>query len=322
MSLPMLADLEAATAVVYRHFNATPQYSWPLLNARVGTETWVKHENHTPIGAFKVRGGINFMTRLRAEQPCVNGVISATRGNHGQSLGFAARAVGMDCVIVVPEGNNPEKNAAMEALGIELIVHGRDFQDAADYTQGLAVSRGLKFVPPFHPWLVEGVGTYALEFFRAHPDLDVVYVAIGMGSGVCGLISARNALGLKTHIVGVVADTAPAYALSFDATEPVETETADTIADGVACRIPDPAAFDIIMHGCARVIRVTDDEIMSAMRAYFTDTHNLAEGAGAIALAAAVKEKSTLSGKKVGLILSGGNVDAATMGAVLAGAHP
>lgn len=316
--LPTLSDLEAAAAVVYRHFPATPQYSWPLLNRRLGTKAWVKHENHTPIGAFKVRGGLNFLTRLRAEQPCVSGVISATRGNHGQSLGYAAKAVGMDCVIVVPEGNNPEKNAAMDALGVELIVHGRDYQEAAEYTQGLAVSRGLKFVPAFHPWLVEGVGTYALELFRAQPDLDVVYAAIGMGSGVSGLVSARNALGLKTHIVGVVADTAPAYALSFDAMEPVSTDSADTVADGVACRTPDADAFDVVMNGCARVVRVTDAEILAAMGHYFTDTHNLAEGAGAVALAAAVKERDGLAGKKVGLILSGGNVDRETMRRVLA----
>lgn len=319
MSKPTLADLEAAADVVYRHFQPTPQYSWPLIDKRLGTEVWVKHENHTPIGAFKVRGGLNFMTRLRAEQPCVTGVISATRGNHGQSLAYAARALGMTCVIVVPEGNNPEKNAAMEALGAELIVHGRDYQEAAEHTQGLAVSRGLKFVPAFHPWLVAGVGTYALEFFRAVEKLDVVYAPIGMGSGACGLISARDALGLKTHIVGVVAEEAPAYALSFDALEVLKTDTADTIADGVACRSPDAEAFEMIMDGCARVVRVTEDEIRAAIGHYFTDTHNLAEGAAATPLAAALKEKESLADKRVGLILSGGNVDAALMAEVLAG---
>ena len=318
MKTPTLAEIEAAAETVYRHFGPTATYSWPLVNERLGTEAWVKHENHTPIGAFKVRGGLNFLTRLRAEQPCVTGVISATRGNHGQSLAYAARAVGMECVIVVPEGNNPEKNAAMIALGAELVVHGRDFQEAAEYTQGLAVSRGLKFVPPFHPWLVAGVATYALEFFRARPDLDVVYAPIGMGSGVCGLISARDALGLKTHIVGVVAEGAPAYALSFDAMAPVSTDNADTIADGVACRVPDPDAFDIILAGCARIVRVSDDEIRAAMAAYVTDTHNLAEGAGAVPLAAALKEKSALAGKRVGLILSGGNVDTQMLRGVLA----
>lgn len=310
MSLPTKTELETAANVIYEYFQPTPQYSWPLLNARLGTEVVVKHENHTPVGAFKVRGGINFMTRLRAEQPCVNGVISATRGNHGQSLGYAAKAVGMECVIVVPEGNSPGKNAAMKALGVELIVHGSDYQEAAEYTQGLAVSRGLKFVPAFHPWLIEGVGTYALEFMQAHGDLDVIYAPIGMGSGVCGLIAARDALGLKTHIVGVVADQAPAYALSFDAMEPVPTDTADTVADGVACRTPNPEALESIMNGCARIVRVTELEIMAAIGHYFTDTHNLAEGAAAVPLAAALKEKDALAGKKVGLILSGGNVDA------------
>lgn len=314
---PSLADLERAQQTVYRHVPPTPQYSWPLLNQRLGTTVWVKHENHTPIGAFKVRGGVNFMTRLRAEQPCVSGVISATRGNHGQSLAFAAKAIGMPCVIVVPEGNSPEKNAAMEALGAELIVHGRDFQEAAEYTQGLAVSRGFKFVPPFHPWLVEGVGTYALEFFRAQPDLDVVYAPIGMGSGVCGLIAARDALGLSTHIVGVVAENAPAYALSFEACAPIATETADTLADGVACRTPDADAFDIIMEGCARVVRVSEDAIRAAMGHYVTDTHNLAEGAAAAALAAALDEKERLAGKTVGLILSGGNADTRLLAEVL-----
>lgn len=319
MIQPTLAELEAAAETVYRHFGPTAQYSWPLLNQRLGTEVWVKHENHTPIDAFKVRGGLNFLTRMRAEQPCVTGVISATRGNHGQSLGYAAKAVGLECVIVVPEGNNPEKNAAMKAMGVDLVVHGRDFQEAAEYTQGLAVQRGLKFVPPFHPWLVAGVGTYALEFFRARPDLDVVYAPIGMGSGVAGLISARDALGLKTHIVGVVAEGAPAYALSFEATEPVSTDTAETVADGVACRVPDHDAFEIIMRGCARVVRVAEDEIMAAMGHYLTDTHNLAEGAGALPLAAALTEKDRLAGKRVGLILSGGNVDSATLKHVLSG---
>lgn len=317
MTQPTLADMESAAETVYRHFGPTAQYSWPLLNRRLGTEVWVKHENHLPIGAFKVRGGLNFLTRLRAEQPCVSGVISATRGNHGQSLAYAAKAIGFECVIVVPEGNNPEKNAAMQALGAELVVHGRDFQEAAEYTQGLAVSRGLKFVPSFHPWLVAGVGTYALEFFRARPDLDVVYAPIGMGSGVCGLISARDALGLKTHIVGVVAQNAPAYALSFEAAEPVSTETADTLADGVACRVPDAQAFDIIMRGCARVVRVAEHEILAAMGHYVADTHNLAEGAGAVPLAAALSEKDRLAGKRVGLILSGGNVDAPMLKRVL-----
>lgn len=319
MSQPTLADLEAAAEVVYGHFGPTPTYSWPLLSARAGCDVWVKHENHTPIGAFKVRGGLNFLTRLRAEQPCVTGVISATRGNHGQSLAYAAARVGLECVIVVPEGNNPEKNAAMKALGAELVVHGRDFQEAAEYTQGLAVSRGLKFIPSFHPWLVAGVGTYALEFFRSAPDLDVVYAPIGMGSGVCGLISARDALGLKTHIVGVVAENAPAYALSFEATEPVSTDTADTLADGVACRVPDKDAFDMIMTGCANVVRVSEDAILAAMGYYFTDTHNIAEGAAATPLAALLNDKDTRGGQKVGLVLSGGNADAQLMRRVLDG---
>lgn len=315
---PVITELDAARAIVYRHMSATPTYAWPLLSARAGCDVFVKHENHTPVGAFKVRGGLVYLTGLKATQPDLEGVISATRGNHGQSLAFAAAKVGMKAVVVVPQGNNAEKNAAMKALGAELIVHGQDFQEALEYTQGLAAERGLKMIGPFEPPLMRGVATYALELFEQVAKLDTVYAPIGMGSGICGLITVRDALGLDTEIVGVVADNAPAYALSFDAGEVVNTDTADTIADGVACRSPSEDAFAIIKSGAARIVRVGEDEILAAMGHYFTDTHNVAEGAAAAALAALLKERDAQAGRRVGLILSGGNADAATLKAALA----
>jgi len=315
---PTLADLEAAADIVHRHLTPTSQIRWPLLEARVGCEVWVKHENHTPIGAFKVRGGLVYMERLKCERPDVAGVISATRGNHGQSVAFAAARAGLRAVIVVPHGNNPEKNAAMQALGAELIEYGADFQEAYEYTDRLADEQGLHMIRAFHPWLVQGVATYSLEFLRAAPELDSVYVPIGQGSGICGLIAARDAMGLATRIVGVVSESAACYALSFAAGRPVSTSSADTIADGVACRVPDPAALEIILAGAERVVQVSDAAVMEAMAHYFTDTHNVAEGAGAAPLAALLTERDQMSGKRVGLILSGGNADAALFRHVLA----
>ncbi len=305
----VIAELDAARAIVYRHMNATPAYEWPLLSNRAGCEVWVKHENHTPVGAFKVRGGLVYLTGLKAMQPDLQGVISATRGNHGQSLAFAARRVGLKVTIVVPHGNSPEKNAAMEALGAELIVHGEDFQEALEYVQVLATERNLHVIGPFEAPLMRGVASYALEFFEQVAKLDVVYVPIGMGSGICGLITVRDALGLKTEIVGVVAEGAPAYALSFEAGEPINTDTAETVADGVACRVPNAQAFEIIKNGAARIVRVSEGEILAAIAHYFTDTHNLAEGAAATPLAGLLQEREAQAGKRVGLILSGGNVD-------------
>jgi len=304
-------EIEAAARIVYQSMAPTPQILWPLLSERAGCEVWVKHENHTPIGAFKLRGGLVYLHRLRQEHPKVTGVIAATRGNHGQSLAWAAACTGLRAVIVVPEGNNPEKNAAMRALGAELIEFGDDYQEAAEHAASLAEGLGLQLVPAFHPWLVQGVATYALEFLRAVPDLDTVYVPIGMGSGICGMIAARDALGLNTRIVGVVAEGAPAYADSFWAETVVSTPTANTIADGLACRVPDPTAVAIIGDGADRVLAVSDDAILAAMRIYFTDTHNLAEGAGAASLAALLAERDANAGGKVGLVLSGGNADRA-----------
>jgi len=312
-----IAELDASRAIVYRHMNATPTYNWPLLCQRTGCDVWVKHENHTPVGAFKVRGGLVYLSGLKATQPDLKGVISATRGNHGQSLAFAAKKLGLQAVIIVPKGNCPDKNAAIKALGAELIVHGEDFQEALEYTQGLAKERNLFMIGPFEKPLMRGVGTYALELFEQVGKLDAVYVPIGMGSGICGLIKVRDALNLKTEIIGVVSEHAPAYALSFEKGEIVETATANTLADGVACRVPSPEAFEIIKDGAARILRVSEDEIMDAMGIYFTDTHNIAEGAAATPLAGLMQEKDKQAGKKIGLILSGGNADRATFAKVL-----
>jgi threonine dehydratase len=315
-----LARLEQAAAVVYAAMPATPQYRWPLLEQALGTQVWVKHENHTPAGAFKVRGGLVYFHALAKAGERPHGVISATRGNHGQSVGFAAARYGVPATIVVPHGNSIEKNDAMRALGVELIEHGHDFQAAREHARRLADERGLLMVPSFHPLLVDGVASYSLELLRAAPDLDVVYVPIGLGSGICGMIAARDALGLDTQIVGVVSAHAPAYALSLEAGRPVEHAVDTRIADGMACRVPEPGALDILRRGCARVVRVTDDEVEAAMRLMFTATHNVAEGAGAAPLAAAMQERSRNARRRLGLVLSGGNVDRDVFARVLSGA--
>lgn len=315
------AELESAAELVNRHMVPTPLHHWPLLSARAGAEVWVKHENSTPTGAFKVRGGLVYLTRLMAEHPDLAGVVTASTGNHGQSISLAARMVGVPATIVVPRGNNPGKNAAIAGFGATLVEHGVDFQEAREQAEALAAERNLHFAASFHPWLVQGVGTYALEMFTRQPDLDTVYVPIGLGSGICGVIAARDALGLKTEVVGVVADGAPCYALSFAAREPVATNRVDTLAEGLAVRVPDAQALAIILKGAARVVKVSDAEIMTAMAAYVTDAHTLAEGAGAAPLAALLQERDAMAGRRVGLVLSGGNVDRAMLQRVLAGAE-
>ncbi|MGQ0581145.1 MAG: threonine dehydratase [Reyranella sp.] len=304
-----LHDVEDAAAIVHAAMPATPQYAWPLLARRTGCEVWVKHENHTPTGAFKVRGGLVYMARLKRERPEVAGVISATRGNHGQSIALAAARVGIAATIVVPRGNSVEKNAAMRAFGAELVEGGHDFDAARETAMRLAGERGLSMVPSFHHDLVRGVATYALELFRAAPALDTVYVPIGLGSGICGTIAVRDALGLSTKVVGVVSTEAPAYALSFAAGKVVATNSADTMADGMAVRGPDAEALKVILSGADRIVKVSDAEIAIAMRAYYEDTHQLTEGAGAASLAALMQERDRQAGKRVGLILSGGNID-------------
>jgi len=304
-----LKELERAHEIVGEAVPPTPAHAWPLLAQRLGTEVVVKHENHTPTGAFKVRGGLVYLDRLKRERPNVPGIISATRGNHGQSLAFAARRHGVPATIYVPKGNSVEKNQAMRAFGAELVEHGDDFQTAREEAARRAQFAGLHMVPSFHPDLVLGVATYALELFRSAGDLDVLYVPIGQGSGICACILARDLLGLKTEIVGVQSTEAPSYALSFAAGKIVTTETANTLADGVATRFPDVEAVAVIAKGASRMVLVNDDEVAAAVRAYWIDTHNLAEGAGAAPLAAALQEKSRLRSKRVGLILTGGNID-------------
>ena len=306
-----LSEIENAAAIVYAAMPPTAQYAWPLLAKRTGCEVWVKHENHTPIGAFKVRGGLVYMDRLKRREPGLKGVVSATRGNHGQSIALAAARNGIAATIVVPAGNSVEKNAAMRAFGAELIEAGHDFDAARDAAVRLAADRGLAMVPSFHRDLVAGVASYALELFRAAPPLDTVYVPIGLGSGLCGVISVRDALGLATRVVGVVSTEAPAYALSFAAGKVVPTNSADTMADGMAVRGPDAEALEIILKGADRIVQVSDAEVKEAMRAYYTDTHQITEGAGAAALAALMQERERLKGRRVGLILSGGNIDRA-----------
>ena len=304
-----LRQLERAHEVVGAAMPPTPSHAWPLLSERLGADVIVKHENHTPTGAFKVRGGLVYVERLKRERPGTTGLISATRGNHGQSLAFAANRYGLPVTIYVPRGNSVEKNRAMRAFGAELVEHGEDFQVAAEEAQRHAQFAGLHMVPSFHPDLVLGVATYALELLRAAPDLDVLYVPIGQGSGICGCIMARDLLGRRTEIVGVQSTEAPSYALSFAAGTVVTTESSNTLADGMATRVPVAEALAVIRKGASRIVQVTDDEVAAAVRAYWTDTHNLAEGAGAAPLAAALQEKAKLAGKRVGLILSGGNID-------------
>ncbi len=322
MPLFTMEELAAATETVRTVMAATPAYAWPLLAARTGVATLVKHENHTPIGAFKIRGGLVYMDNLLRNGTKPKGVVTATRGNHGQSVALAATRYGIPSVIVIPEGNSKEKNAAMAALGAELVTAGKDFDESRGVAAQIQRERDYHFVPSFHPDLVRGVATYALELFASHADLDVVYVPIGIGSGISGLITVRDLLGLKTEIVGVVAKNAPAYALSIEAGHPVQTNSAATFADGMACRDPAPEAFDIIRKGAARVVAVSEDEIAEAIRVYYSATHNLAEGAGAAPLAALLKEKDRYAGKRAGLILSGGNIDLPVFAQILRGETP
>jgi threonine dehydratase len=317
-----LEQLDATASLVNRYVPPTPQFAWPLLAQAVGATVWVKHENHTPTGAFKVRGGLVYAERYAREQPNPLGLISATRGNHGQSIAFAGRAFGLDVTIVAPVGNSPDKNAAMRAFGATLIEHGHDFQAAREHAIQLAESEGLLMVPSFHPDLVIGVATYAREFLVGAPQLDTVYVPVGLGSGICAHIAVRDLLGLTTEIVGVVAERAPATALSFAAGTAVSTDTADTFMDGVACRVPDPAAIEIIVKGAARIVTVSEDLCADAIRLMYATTHNIAEPAGGVALAGLLAEQEMQRGKRVGVVLTGGNLDAPLLATLLAGRTP
>ncbi|WP_158748131.1 threonine dehydratase [Acidobacterium sp. S8] len=309
MQTPTIAEIERATELVRTVMLPTPQYTWPLLNKRAGAEVWVKHENHSPVGAFKLRGAMLYMDWLKQNHPAVTGVIAATRGNHGQGVALAATRLGLTSTIVVPHGNSREKNQAMQSLGGELIEHGDDFQAALEYARELAESRGLHMIPSFHPLLVLGTATYAYELFSTAPALDAVYVPIGMGSSICGVVSVRNALGAKTKIIGVVAEAAPAYALSFREKQPVSHAANSRLADGLSCRVPVPEALDLILANVDHIVTVSEEEIAAAMRVYYQDTHNIAEGAAAAGLAGLLKEREALKDKRAGVVLTGGNVD-------------
>jgi threonine dehydratase len=321
-SMFTLAELQAVLPIVRAGMPPTPQFAWPLLKARTGVDVVIKHENHTPTGAFKVRGGLVYVDRLKRERPDVKGVITATRGNHGQSLAFACGRAGIACTVVVPFGNSAEKNAAMQAFGAALIEHGRDFDEAREHAVTLADERGYEYGQSFAKDLVLGVATYAYELFTAEPELDAVYVPIGLGSGICGMIGARDALGHKARVIGVISDRANTYRLSLDAGRPVPSNSADTFADDMAVRIPHPTALDIIRRGAERLVEVTDDEVADAIRVLYSDTHTLAEGAGAAAFAALMKERETLRGKRVAVVVSGQNIDRPWMATVLNGGTP
>jgi threonine dehydratase len=309
MQLPSLDEIRTATQVVHMVMPPTPQYTWPLLNARADAEVWVKHENHSPVGAFKLRGATIYMDWLKKSQPSIKGVVAATRGNHGQGVALAAAQLGLTSVIVVPHGNSREKNRAMKALGAELIEYGDDFQAALEHSRFLAEERELHPVPSFHPLLVHGTGTYALEFFQGAPELDAVYVPIGLGSSICGMIAVRNALGLKTKIVGVVAEDAPAYAMSFREKKEIDAAANSRLADGLSCRKPVLEALEVIFTNVEHMVEVNESEIATGMRAYYEDTHNVAEGAAGAGLAAVLKERDAMRGKRVGVVFTGGNVD-------------
>jgi threonine dehydratase len=322
MPLFTLDELVAAAATVRAFVPPTPAYAWPLLGKRAGAEVVVKHENHTPTGSFKARGGFLYVDTLCRSGQKPKGLVTATRGNHGQSIALAGARNGLPVVVVVPEGNSSEKNDAMKAFGCELVTAGKDFDESRSVAADIQRERGYHYVPSFHRDLVKGVATYAHELFVSRADLDVVYVPIGMGSGICGLITVRDLLGLKTEIVGVVADNAPAFALSFKVGHPVQTNSAATFADGMACRDPQAEAFEIVRKGAARIVSVSEDEIADAIRIYYATTHNLAEGAGAAPLAALLKENARYAGKRAGLILTGGNIDMPVFAQILRGETP
>jgi threonine dehydratase len=306
------SELESTAKWVKEELGETPTRHWPLLSDRLGTEVWVKHENHGLTGSFKVRGGLFYLAKKRREDPTLKTVVAATRGNHGQSVALAASRLGLNSLIIVPKNNNPEKNASMVSLGTSLVEVGQDFQEAYEYARNKAAIEGWHLVPSFDLDLLPGVASYAIEFFRDAPSLDVVYVPVGLGSGICSVAAARDALGLRTRIIGVVSSGAPAYAHSFEQKKVVETGMPETLADGLAVRVPDPQALGLILKRVEKIVQVNDDQIAQAMSCYFTDTHNIAEGAGAASLAAALAEREKIAGSRVGLVLSGGNVDRAT----------
>jgi len=316
------SEVDAGRQTVYAVMPPTPQYAWPLLRQRLGIKVWVKHENHTPAGAFKVRGGLTYFSQLARDQPGLAGVVCATRGNHGQSIGYGARKYGFPATIVVPHGNSVEKNAAMKVLGATLLEHGDDFQSAREYAIGLAAERKLHMVPSYHRDLVRGVMSYWVEFFESFPkgeEPEVAYVPIGQGSGFCAAAAARAHTGVKTKLIGVVSAHATTYLDSFRAGKIVEAPVTTVLADGMACRLADAEALEIVLKEAEDIVAVTDEQVAEAMRILFADTHNVAEGAGAAALAAVIQSKEKLQGRNVGIALTGGNVDTDMFAKVLAG---
>ena len=317
--LPAIAEVKAAGELIYQFMRPTPQYCWPLLCERVGTEIWVKQENHTSTGSFKARTAVVYVDELMKREPRTRGLIAATRGNHGQSVALAAKRFGLTATILVPHGNSQEKNAAMRAQGATLMEYGKDFQEAREKATELAAENGWHMVPPYHYDIVKGVATYWLELFSSVPDIDVAYVPIGMGSGICSGVAVKNGLGLRTKLIGVVSAGAPTYADSFERRRAVEAPVTTNVADGMACRKPDEEPLAILLKNVERIVRVSDEEVEEAMRCMFTDTHNVVEGAGAAALAAALKEKEQLRGKRVAVVASGANVDREVFARVLRG---
>jgi threonine dehydratase len=317
--LPTLTEIESIAAAIDAVVPPTPQLSWPLLNARAGCELWVKHENHTAIGSFKIRGALNYIGRLVAREPSVRGIAGATRGNFGQAIAFAASRHGLKSVIVVPHGNSVEKNRAMRGLGAELVEQGDDFNAALVFAEGLARERGIHSMPSYHRDLVWGNAVSMLCFLRNTPALDRVYVPIGLGSGILSLVAARDALGLPTRIIGVASERAPAIALSFDVRSLVSHPSTTRIADGMACSTPNPEALELILRGVDHIVSVSDVEVAAAMRAYFSDTHNVAEGAAGAGLAAVLREHDAVAGRRVGVVLTGGNVDREMFAGILWG---
>jgi threonine dehydratase len=318
-TLPTIEEIRQAAQSVYRVMEPTPQYCWPLLCERLGTEIWVKHENQTRTGSFKARTAIIYVEELMKREPATRGLIAATRGNHGQSVALAAKRFGVAAIIVVPHGNSVEKNAAMRAQGAQLIEHGHDYQSSREHADALSRELGYHFVPPYHRDIVKGVATYWLEFLTKVADVDLLYVPIGMSSGACAASAVRNGLGLKTKIVGVVSEAAPAYALSFEQKKCVEAPASAKLADGLACRKPEQGSLDFLLESVERVVRVSEAEVAEGMKIMFTDTHNVVEGAGAAGLAAALKEKDALPGKRVGVVATGANVDHDVFARVLGG---
>jgi threonine dehydratase len=316
MDAPTLADVYAARGRVYRVVSPTPLMRHPLLAAETGLDVLVKHENHNPTGAFKVRGGLNLIGSLSDEER--RGVVTATTGNHGQSIALACQRERVPCTIVVPLGNNPEKNAAMRALGAELVEHGRDFDEARERVEQLQHERGLRYVHSANePLLIAGVATYALEIFEAQPDVDVILVPVGGGSGACGCGLVRTAVGSRAQVIGVQAERADAFARSWKGASRVVGEKADTFAEGMATRVTFDLTFGILKQELNDIITLSEAELAEGVRLALRATHNLAEGAGAAPLMAAMKLRDRLAGKKVVCVMSGGNIDRATLTRIL-----